>query len=296
MAPRRAPSPRVPAPKTSRFVGVTRYQAGGKYAAFVKVNGKRIHLGMWRGERDAAVARDRAVLYFGLDAKHNLPTISARLGPASPDDLRRLSRLDAKKNENSSSYIGVIWHARRARWRVNVCTGQGKSLHVALFDDEKDAAAAYDRIVLHMFGKDAVVNFPEKSLPASLKEVRREAWRLSKLRKTSRYRGVSWNVFNSYWISQIGSDYKRYHLDNFASEEDAALAYDRAAKRLFGIHAMLNFPATSETDDHSVEKPAIVKRVRRLPMAAEAQPSHVSGARSRSTRKNPRPRKRVKRG
>jgi hypothetical protein len=70
---------------------------------------------------------------------------------------------------------------------------------------------------------------------------------LSKLRKTSQYRGVSWNVANSYWISQITSDYKKYHLGNFASEEDAGRAYDRAAKRLFGTKALLNFPAARES-------------------------------------------------
>jgi hypothetical protein len=56
--------------KKSKYLGVT--TSGGKYQAFVKVKGRRIHCGQWREEVDAALARDRAVLHFGLDAPLNL--------------------------------------------------------------------------------------------------------------------------------------------------------------------------------------------------------------------------------
>ena len=51
---------------TSRHRGVTRFSRGGRWQAFVKVEGTRVHLGMWADEDSAAVARDRCVLALGL--------------------------------------------------------------------------------------------------------------------------------------------------------------------------------------------------------------------------------------
>jgi len=61
--------------------------------------------------------------------------------------------------------------------------------------------------------------------------------------KSSKYRGVAWRKRAGKWVAQIGCNYKRYGLGYFTSEEDAAMAYDRAAKRMFGASfCVLNFP------------------------------------------------------
>lgn len=88
LAARAARSPR----KTSPYIGVGLHVARGKFCAFVRFKGKRIYLGLWREERDAAVARDRASLFFRLHERLNLAKISTALGPASPQALRRLAR------------------------------------------------------------------------------------------------------------------------------------------------------------------------------------------------------------
>ena len=56
---------------------------------------------------------------------------------------------------------------------------------------------------------------------------------------TSKYKGVS-KVGNR-WRSYIWKNYKRTHLGYFSSEEDAAKAYDKAAIKLIGDFAYLNF-------------------------------------------------------
>ena len=59
---------------------------------------------------------------------------------------------------------------------------------------------------------------------------------------TSRYKGVHWDKRHRKWRAEIASHGKHYWLGYFDSEIDAALAYDRKARELFGPFARLNFP------------------------------------------------------
>jgi hypothetical protein len=59
---------------------------------------------------------------------------------------------------------------------------------------------------------------------------------------SSQYIGVHLNKKTGRWIAQIRIDGKSTHLGSFASEADAARAYDRAAKKYHKEFAKLNFP------------------------------------------------------
>lgn|SRR6185295_17325266 len=59
--------------------------------------------------------------------------------------------------------------------------------------------------------------------------------------KHSKFRGVSLACNHKSWTAQISIDNKKQHLGSFANEQDAAKAYDRAAKSQFGKFARLNF-------------------------------------------------------
>lgn len=60
---------------------------------------------------------------------------------------------------------------------------------------------------------------------------------------TSQYKGVcTVSSDRSKWRATICKDGKRYHIGTFKVEEDAARAYDAAAKEHFGEYARLNFP------------------------------------------------------
>lgn len=56
----------------------------------------------------------------------------------------------------------------------------------------------------------------------------------------SGYRGVSWNKKYLKWEAYLTKDYKHYFLGYFSKKEDAALAYNRRAKELFGEFCKLN--------------------------------------------------------
>jgi hypothetical protein len=59
---------------------------------------------------------------------------------------------------------------------------------------------------------------------------------------TSRYKGVSKEMGAKKWRSNIGVRGAIIRLGSFETEEDAARAYDKAAREAFGPFACLNFP------------------------------------------------------
>lgn len=58
----------------------------------------------------------------------------------------------------------------------------------------------------------------------------------------SRFKGVTWNRTSRAWSARIYGQDVRAYLGLYATEEDAALAYDRAAEAHYGEFARLNIP------------------------------------------------------
>lgn len=63
---------------------------------------------------------------------------------------------------------------------------------------------------------------------------------------TSGYKGVHWYKRDGKWRAQISAVGRHVHLGSFALSEDAARAYDAAAREMHGEFATLNFPVTGE--------------------------------------------------
>lgn len=70
----------------------------------------------------------------------------------------------------------------------------------------------------------------------------------------SRYRGVSWKAREGSWRAQIsiGKQRSRF-LGQWPTEEDAALAYDQAAREQYGEYARLNFPGALPSASHQYQ-------------------------------------------
>lgn len=58
---------------------------------------------------------------------------------------------------------------------------------------------------------------------------------------TSRFKGVYWRKARQSWIAQLRCKKRYYFLGCFQTEEDAAKAYDKAARVHFGEFACTNF-------------------------------------------------------
>lgn len=65
---------------------------------------------------------------------------------------------------------------------------------------------------------------------------------------SSQFKGVSWDRRRRRWVGQIrrSHDQNQTHLGYFDDEEEAARAYDAAARDAFGVFASVNFPHPGE--------------------------------------------------
>lgn len=59
---------------------------------------------------------------------------------------------------------------------------------------------------------------------------------------SSRFKGVRWDKRRKVWVAAITVDYRTEYLGRFNNEEQAARAYDTAARERFGEFARPNFP------------------------------------------------------
>ena len=69
---------------------------------------------------------------------------------------------------------------------------------------------------------------------------------MRKHRGMSRFKGVHFNKRKGLWAARIQANSVGHSLGYHFREDDAALAYDEAARRLFGEFARVNFPKTGE--------------------------------------------------
>jgi hypothetical protein len=64
--------------------------------------------------------------------------------------------------------------------------------------------------------------------------------------RTSAYRGVGWCKRTGKWYASLWDKGHSQHLGYFATEGEAAQAYDARARQLRGVVAQLNFPGEGE--------------------------------------------------
>ncbi|MBN1363140.1 MAG: HNH endonuclease [Sedimentisphaerales bacterium] len=81
----------------------------------------------------------------------------ANLRVCTPEQNARNRRL---RRDGSSRFKGVSFHRLSRKWIASICY-DGKQIYLGSFDDETEAARAYDRKARDLFGEFARLNFPE---------------------------------------------------------------------------------------------------------------------------------------
>ncbi|WOK92127.1 AP2-like ethylene-responsive transcription factor [Canna indica] len=171
--------------------------------------------------------------------------------------------------KRSSAFRGVTRHRWTGRyeahlWDKNVWNEsqnkKGKQVYLGAYDDEEAAARAYDLAALKFWGTEAVLNFPLSMYEEELKKMEdqsKEEYIGSLRRKSSgfsrgvsKYRGVARHHHNGRWEARIGRVFgnKYLYLGTYATQEEAATAYDIAAIEYRGLNAVTNFDISRYID------------------------------------------------
>jgi hypothetical protein len=218
------------------FCGVC--AARNKWKAQLNHDGKQHYLGTFNTKQQAAAAYDKAVRQRrGPDAVCNFATTEEGDAAASLA-LRQWEQANMKPRPVSGFY-GVT--GNRQRWQARL-RYDGKQRGLGYFNTKQQAAAAYDKAARGHKGANAVCNFAtaeegDAAAALALSEWEREHVRL---RPASGFYGVT--AKRQKWRAI----YKGRSVGYFNTKQEAAVAYDEAARKLEGDNALFNFANVEE--------------------------------------------------
>ncbi len=244
----------------SGYKGVNYSRTHASWQACLRRDGHHIFSGYFQHEVHAAFAYDKAVLSNGEVTSYlNFPLFSIihfALYGNKPVLKKRTAaesnRIRGPGPRNASGFIGVDWDKRRGKWRAQINKGPGKK-DMTHFENKVDAALWFDKSALLRDTENAYLNFPLFSIlcyswhPNYMilpKLTRTEAVRASGPHSTNSvgFKGVWRDKKTGRFVASIHSNGKHIGLGCFDNAEDAARAYDKAARQYFGEHAYQNFP------------------------------------------------------
>lgn len=143
-------------------------------------------------------------------------------------NVLNLANSGANRTAVYSLFKGVSFDRRRGTWIAQIGVN-GKHRHLGRYDTEQQAALAYNLAAFEAWGEHAQLNDVDSDVTLPAKRA-----------TTSAYWGVCWIARHKRFRASIRVDGKQRHLGEFVSEEDAALAYNKAALEIRGEHARLN--------------------------------------------------------
>ena len=140
------------AKRVSRFVGVAWDEKRRKWKVTLnELDGKDRTIGRYDDEREAAYARNKAVLDAGLEGRRRMNAVDEHgvlVPPGAPHRRAKASVIApdplAVTKYGVSKYWGVTWDRKGRVWRAQYTDGDGKRKSVGRYGNEEEAAYAYN--------------------------------------------------------------------------------------------------------------------------------------------------------
>jgi hypothetical protein len=232
----------------------------GRWRASIAKDCKHYQLGYFATLIDAARAYDaKAIELFGPDARTN-----ASLGLVPPQEVKKLpvkASIEPPKASEEPPKAFEVPVPRRAKTRSGLYGGYPAIIsdnyrrwRLGIYNDVVQANFAYD-CGIRLLGLDFYrLNYPEGRLSGLTEEVQREIEDKVRAILVPPEQNENRVLYNSTsgckgvirkgdkWRAYTYKDGKMIHIGVFTDLYDAARAYDKFAKELFGADAELNFP------------------------------------------------------
>lgn len=210
--------------KTSPYLGV--YRKGGGWAMEIAKNRESYHA-FFSSEDEAARGYDMMALYlYGSTARLNFD--------ASGYSREQIDRMyqGVMTSTKTSAYKGVDYVTCRKRWRtvVRLDSQTGKKTWTKGFDNEVEAAKAYDRSAIHFLKAEAKdLNFPSLYPDYVQEDLAAFCHRNP---KSSRYWGVSYRKDWGTYRAKFKHGGVQINCGNFPTEQEAHLAVQAKLKQI----------------------------------------------------------------
>ena len=187
-----------------------------------------------------------------------------------------------RSKKTSSRFWGVCWDCCAARWSAHYLNAEKKLVHVGLFDDEEDAAIAYNEAL-----EREVLAHGVEPLRRKLNLVGPDGRLLPKPGQSSEFYGVSWLEREKKWFASMrlgkryGGSGEKKKLGLYDDETDAAKAVDSFIRQhMPKAAALLNYPTADERGAAKLPRTARPKAHKRRELSGEeAGPSATKYAR-----------------
>ena len=161
--------------KKSEYIGISYMKTLRSWLSKITYKGKKYNLGNFISAESAALAHDKKALeLYGTNARRNFPNltleelteklnrIKAEDDFLSTDNFSRQiqGKISPKREKKKTSvYVGVSYSRSSEKWVACICRYR-KHYSLGSFHKEEDAARAYDKKALELYGENAKLNFP----------------------------------------------------------------------------------------------------------------------------------------